>query len=299
VKRLVFVLVMLVAALPAAQAPKAADILKKAGEYLAEYEKQFSAVVSEEHYEQTTTRRSGVLSNARKRQLKSDVVLITSSQTSWLAFRDVFEVDGKPVRDRDERLQKLFLETPNQAIVNAQRIMAESARYNIGSLQRNVNVPTMALIFLRADNQRRSTFTMGGTDRIKGVETREFSFKETASPTVIRSGATPPPPPPSGAAVAWSSGGQVSVGAQDLFATGKFWIEAATGRVVKSEIQVKGTISTTKITVTYGPAPKLTIWAPIEMEESYKLVMNNETISGDAKYSNFRQFKVTVSENIK
>jgi len=216
-----------------------------------------------------------MMTYSRKRQLKSDVILINSADASWLAFRDVFEVDGKPVRDRDARLQKLFLDTPNQAMVEATRIMAESARYNVGSLQRNINVPTMALTYLRADHQPRSTFTMGEVDRINGAGTRVFSFKEHAVPTVIRSGS------------------------QDLPATGKFWIEPETGRVVKTELTVQGAISKSKISVTYAPQPKLTIWAPVEMKESYSLIMSGETISGDAKYSNFRQFKVTVTESIK
>ena len=263
------------AAMPRAQAPAAADILRKAAEYLADYEKQFAAVVSEEHYEQTTTRRNGVFINARRRELKSDVILISSAEASWLTFRDVFEVDGRSVRDRDQRLQKLFLETPSQAMVQAKRIMNESARYNLGSLQRNVNVPTMALTYLRLDHQARSAFTMGGGERISRTDTRVFSFKEHAAPTVIRSGS------------------------QDLPATGKFWIDPAAGRVVKSELTVQGAISKTRISVTYASQPKLSIWVPVDMQESYALVMNNETIGGHAKYSNFRQFKVTVTEAIK
>ena len=274
--RALIVMVWAVAvAMPRAQTPAAADILRKAGEYLADYEKQFAAVVSEEHYEQTTTRRNGVFINARRRELKSDVILISSAEASWLTFRDVFEVDGRSVRDRDQRLQKLFLETPSQAMVQAKRIMNESARYNVGSLQRNVNVPTMALTYLRLDHQARSAFTMGGGEKISGTGTRVFSFKEHAAPTVIRSGS------------------------QDLPAAGRFWIDPATGRVVKSELTVQGAISKTRISVTYASQPKLSIWVPVDMQESYALVMNNETIGGHAKYSNFRQFKVTVTEAIK
>ena len=47
----------------------------------------------------------------------------------FASFRDVFDVDGRPVRDRDQRLQKLFLSAPAAtAIDQAQRIADESAR---------------------------------------------------------------------------------------------------------------------------------------------------------------------------
>ena len=58
-----------------------------------------------------------------------------------MQFRDVFEVDGERVRDRSERLVKLFMNPSAAAKNRAAEIMRESARYNIGSVERNVNVP--------------------------------------------------------------------------------------------------------------------------------------------------------------
>ena len=52
----------------------------------------------------------------RKRTLRSDFLLVRYPEdTHWQAFRDVAEVDGKPVRDHDARLTKLFLEPPERA----------------------------------------------------------------------------------------------------------------------------------------------------------------------------------------
>ena len=36
-----------------------------------------------------------------------------ASREIWIPFRDVFEVDGKPVRNRGDRLTKLFLQPPD------------------------------------------------------------------------------------------------------------------------------------------------------------------------------------------
>ena len=60
--------------------------------------------------------------------LRSDVLVIANQATGWVVFRDVFEVDGKAQRDRDERLMKLFLKPDADTFRQAQRIAEESAR---------------------------------------------------------------------------------------------------------------------------------------------------------------------------
>jgi len=258
----------------ARQAPTVDALLDRAGAYLAEYEAGFAGVVSEEHYTQNLVRSVGTNITARRsRSLVSDVIVLNAGGDSWTVFRDVFEVDAQPVRDRDARLQKLFVDTPGQALVQAQKFMDESARYNLGAIQRNINVPTMALTFLRGPNQARSRFRVSGREKVQNVQTTILSFTEFVSPTVIRSGS------------------------QDLPATGRFWVDAETGRVVKSELSVKTKVSTTKITVTYAPAATLTVWAPANMKEDY--TKGNERVTAEAKYSNFHQFKVSTSVNIK
>jgi hypothetical protein len=188
-------------------------------------------------------------------------------QREWVAFRDVYDVNGKAVRDRDERLQKLFIDSPARAIEQARRIVAESSRYNLGSLQRDINVPTMALTYLRVANQSRSEFKIDGRKDVDGVPAVVLAFKERASPTIVR-----------------------SAGA-DVPASGRFWIEPETGRVLRSEISVADRRAGAKITVTYSAVPKLTVWVPTLMTEEYT---GAETIFAKATYSNFRQFGVTV-----
>ena len=75
-----------------------------------------------------------------------------------MGFRDVFEVNGRPVRDRDLRLQALFLDEVRLAVDQALEISQESARYNIGQVKRTVNLPTIALSFLHPLNQHRFAF---------------------------------------------------------------------------------------------------------------------------------------------
>lgn len=268
-----------------AQPSAVADVLGRAASYLADYEKTFSVVVSEERYDQSTTQR--VVSPTRyvavpptmtrRRATRADVLMMNAGENAWVAFRDVFEQDGKPVRDRDERLQRLFIQpagqAPADAMAQARRILDESARYNLGSLQRNINVPTMALTYLRGDNQSRSAFTWDGRDDVNGHQAAVIAFAERGLPTVIQS----------------DSG--------DLPATGRFWIDPATGRVLKSEIVVQGKVSKTEIAVTYGPAPKISVWVPIAMKEHYSLKAGGD-ITAEAKYVNFRQYTVVVESRV-
>jgi hypothetical protein len=265
-------LALLLAALAAsvsAQQESTADLLAKAAAYIASYEKTFSVVVAEESYVQTLRRNVGA---DRLRTLRSDVLQTSIGQDDWVAFRDVFEVDGQPVRDRDTRLQKLFLEAPAQAIAQTRRIVDESARYNLGSLKRNINVPTMALTYLRQPNQVRSVFSRTGRQNVDGVRAVILRFVEKDKPTIVRSGS------------------------RDLPATGRFWIDPESGRVLKTEVAIAGAGTPAKITVTYGPVAKLATWAPVLMKEEYD---GRETIRGVATYSNFRQFSVAVAEVIK
>ncbi len=273
---------------PAPRAPvdrrDAAAVLDRASAYLESYEKAFSGVVSEEIYSQELRvppsmenrptnmgqlppRFLGV-SEAATRTLRADVLQTRVGEGEWVAFRDVYEVSGEPVRDRDARLQKLFIDAPPGAIDQARRILAESARYNLGALQRDINVPTMALTYLRASNQSRSDFSIDGNQDIGGVRAVVLEFKERATPTIVRS----------------ADG--------DLPATGRVWIEPDSGRVLKTEISMASRRSGAKITVTYGAVPEVTMWVPIVMTEEYT---GAEIIFGKATYSKFRQFVVSTA----
>ena len=91
--------------------------MSRAANYFAIYQQQLRGVVAEETYRQnmTMTRASGPGGRGRLdrqgRQLKADLLFVKlGGEERWLQFRDVFEVDRKPVRDRDQRLYKLFVD---------------------------------------------------------------------------------------------------------------------------------------------------------------------------------------------
>jgi hypothetical protein len=246
-------------------------LLARAGDYVETYDKTFSAVVSEEKYDQVARTRATV---AGRRALRSDVLLINGGAAGFFEFRDVFEVDGKPVRDRTDRLYQLFLHPSPDAIEQATKILDEGARFNVGPITRTINVPTLALAFLHRDAQVRSAFEWDGEATVNGVRTAVLRFHELAEPRMIHTVDAAP-------------------------ASGRFWIEPDTGRVVRTELVINSTVARAQITVTYAPQAKLKgLWTPVRMEESYGIGATR-SINGTATYTNFRQFNVDVATVIK
>lgn len=252
-------------------------LLDRVGSYLTGYAKAYASVVAEERYTQNSRAKRattlGGLSITGRRELKSDMVAIADSDQRWLSFRDVFSVDGNPVRDRDQRLQTLFLQPQSDPLIKARAIGDEGARFNLGTIARNVNFPTMALTFLVTGNQSRSKFRLGGDSKVNKVETIELSFEEVDRPTIVRSGTA------------------------DLPVAGRFWIEPETGRVMKSSVRFESREFAGEVNVTFDYVAKVKLWVPVEMDDTCSSPV--ETVSGRASYTNFRQFGVSTDVVIK
>ena len=199
----------------------------------------------------------------------------------WVPFRDVFEVDGQPVRDREERLGRLLATFTSDSLDQAVAIADESARFNVQAfgvfIDRTINTPMTALMFLRAVNHWRSTFRLEGEAHIGGVACRSVAFTERSTPSLIE-----------------SLHGAVS---------GRFCVEPQTGRVVQSVLQAGGALNRDRtrsvhahITVGYAEEPDLRLWVPVRMDEIYRVDPGRRTIRGRADYSHFRRFGVSTSE---
>src|SRR5262245_29625918 len=114
---------LVVSAAPAgAQTPTLDTLLSRGGLYVSQFIERFSNVVAEERYVQDTLGNQPMMIGrglasvpppSRHRELKSDFLLVKVGPAEWLPFRDVFEVDGSAIRDREGRLAKLFLQ-PNE-----------------------------------------------------------------------------------------------------------------------------------------------------------------------------------------
>jgi len=256
-------------------------ILDKATTYVAGYVKALSSVVTEERYEQRVTRHlsRGVAPPERQvewQTLVSDYLLVqVPGSDEWMPFRDVYSVNGVPVRDRGDRLLKLFLEPSATSAERALEIRRESSRYNIGDFSSDINAPTFALQILQATLRDGFAFHRTGRERVDGADTVVVEFAETGRPTMIR-------------------GGQY----EDVPATGRFWIRPETGSVVRSLIETRPRGMRTRIEVTYRHEPSVGILVPGEMTERRE-VAAEQVVEGRATYSKLRRFGVETKIEIK
>jgi hypothetical protein len=278
-KVLRFFAALLIAVPVLAQTPDLDAVLDKAADYVTAYERTFVGVVAEESYRQEVrgvgrTDQRGFAGEGRseRRDLKSDMLLVRApAGDRWIQFRDVFEVDGKPVRDRGERLAKLFLQPSASMQQQIDDIAAASARYNIGGVNRNVNLPVLALTVLEPQN--RAWFSFKGAKKAGSLF--ELEYREERGGTLIRTS-----------------------GDQAMPAHGRFTIDLATGRVLSSEMVAESAAVRAQIDVAYSLEPALAMLVPREMREKYAL-KDGSTIEGKAIYARFRRYQVVVNETVK
>ena len=244
---------------------------------MRDYAKALSSVVAEERYEQRTDvpAAMGSAPVSVYRVLLSDFLLVAIPGTKeWMPFRDVYTVDSRPVRDRNDRVMDLFVNAPADAYAQALRIRDESSRYNIGSGTRDTNVPTFALQILDPAISLGFRFRYRGSDRLQGLDVVVIEFEETAVQTLI-----------------------VGQRGERVPSKGRFWIEPATGRVVRTKLETKLADGSNSLEVTFREEPKLGLWVPGEMDE--RRTAADETLEGRATYRNFRSFQVNTAIEIK
>lgn len=274
----VLALALAVAAGASPAAPPSLEVLlKRAAETSLRYCDQLTNIVAEEHYTQRIIYSNGT--PGMRRALVSDFLFVwIPKERSWVEFRDVYRVDGTLVRDRQQRLEELFLKPESERLTVTKEIRDESARYNIGGITRNINVPTMALRALMPSEQGRFHFWQDGGCEINGVRTTILRFEELSSPTLVRD----------------------SAAKQDILSTGAFWIEPETGQVVRSEMAVVGIRERMRgrITVEYKFVREIGTWAPVAMREDYDQPVppSQHGVIGLATYDNFRRFRVDVED---
>ncbi len=279
---------VLVLAFPApAQETTLWSVLVRATLYVEELHAQLSGVVMEERYQQRATmpaafRRSDSAAFQRA-TLRSDYLLVQPEGAErHFGFRDVFEANGSRVRDREQRLARLFLGGASSVDRQVQGILADSARYNVGDVQRNMNTPTLPLLFLRRSYKARfhfervpdpvPTLEMNAPDPALGAWV--IAYSETAPDTVIRrrNGVNVP-------------------------ARGRYWIDPETGRVLLTELVIEDENVDAIITVRYEEPAELDHPVPVEMRELYHNHLSGSRVEGSATYSRFRRFRVVVEES--
>ena len=254
---------------PYAQNPALQELLDRATIQVVEFVDKFSNVVAEEIYVQEMNRPK------KKRTLRSDLALVRyPGATQWMLFRDVYEVDGKQVRGEAEqqRIMRLFLEPPQDALRRASEIARVGASYNLLDIG-TINHPLLAIAFLQPAYRSHFRFNLSGLEKELGPRVRTVRFQEFQRPTILKANAN-----------------------NDLPVQGLLWIDEVTGRVVKTELDLGLSRTPPEVVTLFKFDEELGLNVPAEMRDWYP--DGSGELRGVATYGKFRRFEVRTDETV-
>lgn len=243
-------------------------LLAAADAYLSGYQKQLTYLLADERYTQR------VLEPARAQPASRSIlgelfVTFVPADRAWIAVHDFAEVDGRPVADRED-LRQLLARNPIGGV--ARQLITRNARFNIGSIIRNFNEPTLGLLVLDPARRRQFTFERTAIEREGGVAIATMAFREAKRPTLVR-----------------------GVDGTDVPSRGELSVEAGTGRIRRTSMQFAFGRVTARLVTTYALEPKLGLWVPTAFSERYERTKDpRELILCEATYTNWRRFVVDV-----
>ena len=200
------------------------------------------------------------------RTLRSDLLLVKPADADrYVELRDVFEVDGKPVRDRQARLETLLRDpigaADAQIARHHQRERALQHRQHPAQHQHAADgaacssTPTTSSASRSSTSSKAKPVFKDARDTaineapVFRVSTEMWTIEYQERDGRTRSSAAP-------------TGG-------DLPAHGRFWINPSNGSVLISELIVDGGGVIATVTVSYQSEPLMGFLVPVEMRESY------------------------------
>lgn len=238
-------------------------IVAQAADYVREYREQLTYVMATERYTQKLT--GGISQYDMDETLASDVYFVyVPADKVWMAIRDVEVVDGKALKERDNVRAIL-----NSGQVGAARALKDkNARFNLGTIVRNFNEPTLSLLLLDDDHRSKVTFVQQKSTNGKVV----LSFAEHTAPTLI-----------------------MNTDGKPAYSKGEFTIDGTTGRVERAELRVRLGVVDATLTTSYRADGKLKMWVPARFDELYvEPGRRTQRITGRADYSDYSRFDVEV-----
>jgi len=253
-----------------------AEVMRRVSAYVDGYGEKASIIVATERYTQEA---HGAAKDAREqREIVSDLAIVKiAALRTWQGFRDVIEVDGARVADRGDRLSSVLMASEGR-FDEARRLSDESARYNIGSIQRNFNVPTAALFFFGSENRGRFKFS---ARTVEPDGSWQIEFRETERPTFIRT--------PEG---------------RSIYSEGTLWVSPADGVIVRTRLKVeipprsgdRNRSGAGVVDVTFHHVDGFDMWLPGAMAETFESRGSGgwQRVEGRATYDNYRRFETAV-----
>jgi hypothetical protein len=256
--------------------PALEDLLDRVGRYVQRLEENWAVVISDEAYRQDVWKRPpagavGGLTHT-SRSIRSEMLFMWLSQENvGLSIRNVLIVDGHPITDSKERLDRALAAPGFDYVAQLRRLQAESARFNVGQVWRTTGNPSLVLRFLLPANQSYFTFSRAGDTRVDGETVTKLAFAEREHhPTAI------------------------DFNGEDVLSRGAIWIHSADGRISRTTLQLSTrTLLDVSVTVDFQFDSKLALSLPSRMEEHYNDAGRRELTTCSATYSNYRRFETS------
>jgi hypothetical protein len=260
--------------LAAQSSPSLDEVLQRTSAYLRQWVPQLANVVSSEVYEERLF--SSAASTQQTRRLKSDVLLVQyPGGSGWMVFRDVAEADGRPLPHAPDRLLKLFAEPNADAREQAIRISVEGLGYHLGRATVSATNPLLGAALLQDAYRSRFRLRLGNIERTLGMHARELRFDEREEAEAPAGGKREKLP------MLLPDVGRIS---------GSVWVDEETGQILKTDVRMTMNLSSTSTTV-FAQDARLGLLLPQEMRTTWT------SVTGVAKYSNYRRFNVQTSDS--
>lgn len=238
---------LVVSAAPAMQAPQLPDLLRLTADYHADYVTRISGASLDEQYQLIDVTGGKMQAVTR---ISSDVVFVNLNG-GVTALRDAYAIDTKPLRPRAPRITTLLAAPATPTMKDWDTVIrfpAESSVYFALDIILKVNEPTTALRFIAASAQPSLKYKLQGQKKINGVQTVGLNFDEPAAQDKKYLLAT----------------------RSNARASGRLWVDPATGAVHQTELWVESKGESANVTVKYASHPALGLLLPSESNEQYE-----------------------------
>jgi len=247
-------------------------LVRAASKYVAAYEKDFAFLIADEDYIQVRLDTRG--RQLQSRRLRSELFLTyLPADGEWIAVRDVIDVDGVEIKDRED-LRALLARREEVRGITA-RLVERNAQYNIGRVTRNFNEPTLPLLLLESKRLSLVKFDRRQIARDGDATLVTLAYEERDRPMLVTSLTEGPLP-----------------------AKGEILLEAGTGVIRRTTFELARGKVDVRLVTTYEKNEKIGLWLPSVFTERYETkgvpAEFREVIGCEAKYTNYRRFEVTA-----
>jgi hypothetical protein len=266
----------------APQAPALDEVLRRGATYVSEYAGKLSGTTLEELMLLSENSGNRLIP---PRRIASDLLLLRINQEGRIfGLRDPYAIDTKPLRERRPRIANALAEPTTDSWQVAQNHAREHAVYLGHNVVLWFSDPSLALQFISMPHQSRVTYKIEGNKRMNDTPVVGVGFKEKEEAGRQYLLNTPGNP----------------------IASGRLWIDPATGAIHQTELWVPSKTDTARLLVSYAPDKTLGLLLPKEASGTFEWREEASggnigpggrriTFEANTKYSNPRHRPIDLS----